>query len=447
LSIELHLIPIDREQEERFILYRPLLRLAFIGNRCMARLALRYGNSPPSSEELQEQEPLQFLAQIGFFEPDIPPPKLQPSFFHAVLLLTNRCQLRCTYCYAAAGVPLPRRLSLETGKHAIDYVYKQAIKDNRTEYRIDFHGGGEPTLEWETLQELVRYAREKPIRAKISVTSNGIWSEAQTSWLVDNLDSISLSMDGSPDTQDRQRPLRDQQPSSSIVMRSLQRLDENGFKYGIRMTACSPWTQLAEDFRYILENTHCRSIQAEPAFNAERGKHDYPDPEQANAFGQGFIEAYEIAKQFQASLTYSGARPNTITPTFCSAPFNALVINPDDRIVACYEISDQYHPLADLATYGQIEGDELNIDPLAQRRFHTLLDERFSTCRDCFCHWTCAGDCFARSFAKEPNGHLFKSARCTINREITKYLILDLIQGNGGVWRGNPSDNEIALYG
>ncbi len=52
-----------------------------------------------------------------------------------------------------------------------------------------------------------------------------------------------------------------------------------------------------------------------------------------------------------------------------------------------------------------------------------------------------------RAFAEEPNGHLYKSMRCTINREITKYLLMDLIQENGGVWRGDPSDNEIALYG
>jgi uncharacterized protein len=445
--MELHLIPLEVEEGDRYILYRPLIRLAFIGNRAMARLALRYNNSMPSADELGSQEALQFLEQIGFFEPDVQPVQSQPYLSNAVLLLTNRCQLRCTYCYASAGESLPRRLSAKIGRIVIDKAHEQAFENKQTEYHIDFHGGGEPTLEWETLQELVNYARSKPLQAKISVTSNAIWSEIQARWLIDNLDFISVSMDGSPNTQNLQRPLRDSQPSSPIVMRNLQRLDESDYKYGIRMTTCSPWTNLAEDVEFILKNTCCRLIQVEPAFNTQRGEHRQPDQEQAQGFIQAFIEAYEVAKQYQASLTYSGARPKTITSTFCSAPFTALVVNPEDQIVACYEIADQQHPFADLGRFGEVRNGEILLDLAARDRFHRLLGERFSTCRDCFCHWTCAGDCFSRAFRDEPNGHLFKSQRCTINREITKYLLLDLIQENGGVWRGNPSEKEIAFYG
>lgn len=445
--MELHLIPLESEEGDRYILYRPLIQLAFIGNRAMARLALRTGNSLPDAPEPKTQEALQFLEQIGFFAPDAQPIQSQPRLSTAVLLLTNRCQLRCAYCYAAAGESLPRRLSVKTGKAVIEKVYKQALENNQTEYHIDFHGGGEPTIEWETLQELVQYARGKPLPAKISVTSNAIWSEFQTRWLMENLDFISVSMDGSPNTQDRQRPLRDSQPSSPIVMLNLRRLDEGNFKYGIRMTVCTPWTNLAEDVRYILENTNCRSIQVEPAFNTQRGEHCQPDQEQARAFVQAFIEAHIIAKQYGANLTYSGARPQTITSAFCSAPFNALVVNPEDQIVACYEISDQLHPLADLASFGTITNGEIHLDEPARERLHRLLGERFSTCRDCFCHWNCAGDCFTRAFANEPNGHLFKGQRCYINREITKYLLLHLIQENNGVWRGNFSDNETTMYG
>ena len=82
--------------------------------------------------------------------------------------------------------------------------------------------------------------------------------------------------------------------------------------------------------------------------------------------------------------------------------------------------------------------NEIIPDQISQARFRALLDERFSTCRDCFCHWTCAGDCFTRAFAEEPNGHLYKSMRCTINRVITKYWLLDFIPENEEVWRGDP---------
>lgn len=445
--MELHLIPVEAAESDRFILYRPLIRLAFIGNRRMAELALRYGDAPPGLQELQEQEALQFLERIGFFTPDIQPAQIQHSLSNAVLLLTNRCQLRCSYCYASGGEGLPKHLSVEAGKKAIDLVHEQASANRLSEFRVDFHGGGEPTLAWEILQEFVQYARKKPLQAKISLTSNAIWSEAQADWLMEQLDFISVSMDGSPSTQNRQRPLRNHKPSSSIVMQNIHKLDERGFKYGIRMTTCSPWTHLKDDVHYIIEHTLCRAMQVEPAFNAQRGKHSLPIQEDGDAFIDAFLDAYEVAKENQARLTYSGARPTITASTFCSAPFNALVVNPDNQIVACYEITDQGHPLSEMASFGKIENGELCLDQAARDRFSTLLNERFATCRDCFCHWTCAGDCFARAFAEGPGGHLVKNQRCHINREITRYLLLDLIHSCGGVWRGSLSENEVSLYG
>ena len=445
--MELHLIPVEAAEGDRFILYRPLIHLAFIGNRSMAKLALRYGDAPPGLQELQEQEALQFLEKVGFFTPDILPTQIQPSLSNAVLLLTNRCQLHCSYCYASGGEGLPQLLSVEIGRKAIDLVYEQAAANRLSEFRVDFHGGGEPTLAWETLQELVQHARSKPLRARISVTSNAIWSEAQADWLMATLEFATISMDGSPSTQNRQRPLRDHKPSSSIVMRNIHKLDEHSLKYAIRMTTCSPWTQLKDDVRYIVENTCCRAMQVEPAFNTQRGEHSLPAQEEGAAFIQAFLDAYEVAKANQANLMYSGARPTTTASTFCSAPFNALVVNPENQVVACYEITDQGHPLVEIATFGKIENGELCVDQAAREKFSALLRERFASCRDCFCHWTCAGDCFARTFSAGPGGHLVKNQRCHINREITQYLLLDLIQSNGGVWKGSPSENVVSLYG
>lgn len=445
--MELHLIPVEAAEGERLILYRPLIQLAFIGNRAMAALAQRYAESSAVSMEPQEQEAIQFLDRVGFFTPDPQPMPIEATLTSAVLLLTNRCQLRCAYCYAAGGEGTPRFLQIETGKKAIDLVHEQAEAHGMSEFRVDFHGGGEPTLEWETLQTLVQYARQKSLPARISVTSNLIWSEAQADWLMGHLDFISVSMDGSPATQDRQRPRRNQKPSSAIVMQNIRRLDEDAFHYGIRMTACAPWTHLKEDVRYIIENTRCRAMQVEPAFNIQRGSHNQPADDEANAFIGAFLEAYELVRSNQANLTYSGARPTTTASTFCTAPFNALVINPENQVVACYEITDAQHPFAGITTFGEVTEGELRLDQAARERFWTLLSERFASCRDCFCHWTCAGDCFARAFAPGPGGHLSKNLRCFINREITRFLLLDLIRSSGGVWRGSLSKNNFSLYG
>ncbi|MGD2205449.1 MAG: hypothetical protein PVH17_01605, partial [Anaerolineae bacterium] len=89
--------------EGKFILYRPLRRLAFVGNRSMANLTLELARQRGGSAAAgASQEAVDFLEAIGFLELDPPPPPpFEPVFrpTTAVLLLTSRCNLRCTYCY------------------------------------------------------------------------------------------------------------------------------------------------------------------------------------------------------------------------------------------------------------------------------------------------------------------------------------------------------------
>jgi uncharacterized protein len=314
---------------------------------------------------------------------------------------------------------------------------------DQPEFHVDFHGGGEPTIEWKTLRELTEYARQQPLPSKISVTSNAIWTTSQCEWLMKNMDEISISMDGSTATQDRQRPLVNNRPSSAIVMRNLRILDESNFCYGIRMTACAPWVQLVEDVRFLLENTTCRNIQVEPAFNEQRGEHRQPEQDQEQSFVQAFIDAYELALDHGASLYYSGARPQLVTRIFCSAPYHALIVNPDDEIVACYEIVSRHHPLASVATFGRVADGKIEIEAARRNHLQHLLAERFETCHSCFCRWNCAGDCFTRAFGTGDQAHLTKSKRCDLNRELTLHMLLSLIARQGGTWQEQaPLENE-----
>lgn len=432
--MEFYLIPAtDEGKDDQWVLYRPLLGLAFVGNRSMAELAKKLVSAeaiPDPNDEAQR-----FLMNIGFLAPDPPPTQQKFILSTAVLLLTNQCQLRCTYCYAAAGDESPQSLSRQSDEAVIDFVYEQACTYHLDEFQLDFHGGGEPTLEWENLRAFTQYARAKPIKAKISVTSNAIWSEAQCRWLAENMDQISVSMDGSPVTQDRNRPLRNGRSSSSFVLRSLRLLDEYQATYGIRMTVRSPWQTLPEDVRYILENTGCRSIQVEPAFNLARGAHHPPQEEQYRDFVAAFCEAYLLARQHDARLTFSGTRPELITDIFCASPYAAVVVNPENQIVACYEITNARHPFAPIAVFGNVRGRQVTIDWQARQRFHELYQQRLETCKDCFCRWHCAGDCFTRAFSPGEGGHLAKNPRCAINQAITRFKLLDFIAMDGGVWR------------
>ena len=435
--MELEFIPITNQADSgKYIVYRPLTGLAFVGNKALVNLIQSLGDDSGMEIAENQQPAVTFLEQVGFFRPDPPPPNPIGEEFHpttAVLLLTNHCQLRCTYCYAAAGEAPRHDFTFELGKIAIDHVYEQALELGEPFFHVSFHGGGEPTYAWSVLKDCTDYARQKDLPAKISLTSNGVWSPAQTMWIINNVDEVSLSLDGSPRTQDENRPLMNGQGSSEFVMRSVAQLDKHGRPYGIRMTVTAPWDRLPEDIRYLCETTRVYSIQAEPAFNTGRGGHGQPEADEAQEFIDAFMEASQIATEHGRNLSYSGARLGVVTTTFCTAPFSALIVDASGHLVTCYEVNSPTHPLSKISIIGQIKDGEVKVHPQSRKKLHGKLAERRSNCKGCHCYWSCAGDCYVQVFTKD--NHLEYGARCKINRTITEKLLLRRIADGGGVWQ------------
>ena len=450
--MDLFAIPI----EDKVILYRPLRRLAFVGNQAMADLALDLACRQaaggtvemPSAGSAAWDDAAAFVDAIGFLEPDpAPPPELSATYCPttAVLLLTNRCNLRCTYCYASGGEGQPQDLSPALARVVIDQVHQNAVELGSPNFALTFHGGGEPVQAWGLLQEATAHARAQELPCRISLVSNGVFAGHQLQWVLENLDNMTISFDGRQETQDRQRPHASGSGSFESVMRTIRALDEASFSYGIRMTATAPWRgQLLEDVRFICEETRCSAMQVEPAFNTRRGVHAGPTQEQGEAFVDAFMDAFEVARGAGRQLTYSGARPWVLTRAFCMAPRTACIVNPAGQLVSCYEVTGGNHPLSGISTVGQVTGERVAVDHQAQRALWEFLEERKgSACTDCFCHWHCAGDCYTRAYAASKGESQDTSPRCTMNREITARILLWYIMNNDGVWQGQGAHPQV----
>jgi uncharacterized protein len=435
--MELYIIPISSaDHDNAYIVYRPLLGLAFVGNQGMATLvkSLAEDISRPVREDIRT-----FLEKTGFYNPDPPlpqPPETGPfNPTNVALLLTNQCQLRCTYCYAAAGEFPPQNLSLEIGYKAIDYVYENLKRLNHPKLVVSLHGGGEPTFPWKMLRGLVAYAKEKPIPTEFSLTSNGVWSEQQTKWIMAYIGSTGISMDGSPQTQDLQRPTVSGKGSSRWVMRTLRMMEANNYSFGLRLTAVPPFDRLIEDIRFLCENTRCKGMQVEAAFNTRRGEEGQPELEEGLDFLQVFFAAQRLAEQYGRKLRCAGSNIDQITTTSCNSPVNTMVVTPQNNLVACFEVVNDSHPLAEFATIGRITPRGVQIDEEARTRLRQKIDERRASCRDCFCYWSCAGDCLIRSFSPDPNNYLKHGVRCELNQVLLREMLLKHIAAGNGLWK------------
>lgn len=84
-----------------------------------------------------------------------------------ILRLTERCNLRCAYCYAASGRDVPD-MTAELACHAIALCCPPG-----GELRVQFTGG-EPLLALEVMEEVYAFGRDTGRRLRLAVQTNAV---------------------------------------------------------------------------------------------------------------------------------------------------------------------------------------------------------------------------------------------------------------------------------
>jgi uncharacterized protein len=144
------------------------------------------------------------------------------------LVLTHDCNLGCSYCYA--GKKFRKAMTDEVGRAGIDLAIATTAEDGALD--LSFFGG-EPLLAWEALVSFSRYATaraaEKGLRLRQSVTTNGtLLDRARVDALAELGVYVALSLDGTKDANDLQRPLMSGKSSYDDTLRALELLVEAG---------------------------------------------------------------------------------------------------------------------------------------------------------------------------------------------------------------------------
>lgn len=428
--------------EDKFIVYLPFKPLAFIANAAMKEFIEKL----PENQTEKKDEVIKLLERIGYFSPDkraLTEGKESQNYnpTTCVLLLTTACNLQCVYCYASSGNRSGKVMPVETGKNAIDIVCRNAVEQKKDNFTLSIHGGGEPTVVKKQLFELIRYAQGKALPCKISLTTNGYLNKTEAEQILDlGINEISLSCDGLPEIQNRQRPADAGKPSFNRVFDTIQAIEKRNIPYGIRLSVMDDSIEsLPAGIKFLCAETKSKVFQVEPVFNHGRAELDDNYLKNNRAFSHAFIEALDIANSFQRHMYYSGARPWIVTNRFCLAQDVALIVNHNSELTACYEVYDREHSLGDLFFYGSLDATgALHINEAKRKELLDKIETRKAQCRekDCFCYYHCAGDCPPKAFHAEKKSNSTFSPRCELNRELTKELLLNYIEKSGSVWHG-----------
>lgn len=125
------------------------------------------------------------------------------------LHVAHTCNLNCSYCFASQGKYHGERavMSLETGKRALDFLIENS--GNRHNLEVDFFGG-EPLMNFQTVKDLVKYAREIEKKYdknfRFTLTTNGVLLDDDViDFANKEMSNVVLSLDGRKEVHDRFR--------------------------------------------------------------------------------------------------------------------------------------------------------------------------------------------------------------------------------------------------
>lgn len=439
------------------ILYAPLGHLMARVNEPAARCALAYAGNRAAYDRMDadEQAVIDELAAHGFFD-ERPLPQSDAEFcpVQVTLFPTNRCNLRCSYCYAfggeggASGEPL-REMSPAVARAAIDLVADnaRALADEGSDVRsfvVSIHGNGEPFCAFGLMREIVRFGRAASERVGVPVVfntaTNGVLSDEQLAFVVENFDSVNFSFDGLPAFQDTNRPTAGGFGSFAAIDKSMRTLQEAGVAFGIRTTVTADMVERMPDIVAFVADNYpaAEQIHFEPVWECGRCATSDDAMPSAHDFTESYRAALDLARKRGVKLVYSGARQDMLCDAFCKAGSGGFTVTPTGDVTACYEVSYASDPHSRRFFFGRYDSraggfvfDRAKLHELAR-----LNVRNFPYCRDCFCKWHCAGDCAAKVLdGIEPQAHA-GSVRCEVNRALTLDQIRRKLDGTPPEERG-----------
>ncbi len=450
VTAETFVIPLDGDSS---IVYAPLRRAAFVANRHLVNFLAALSSGEWRRDVDPEDHAIEFLRGLEILDsgpetvPDLPSNKVLPPTL-VTLFLTNACNLRCVYCYATAGELKRETMDLATAQAAIQFVAQNAYHRGEKLFEVAYHGGGEPTQNWDVLIGSFRYAqllaKDLGLTVRGTCATNGVLGRPQVDWIIANLAGASVSCDGLPEVQDANRPTVAGRGTSKILLQTLRRFDEAGFPYGLRLTVLpNQIDQLADSVEFLCQATAVQRIQAEPVYRM--GRWESRSAAESGDFVAGFREAKKRAQRHGRELFFSAARVDSLSGHFCHATTDLFAVTPRGSVSACFEVYSEGCNLASEFLYGNLSAKgELCFDITRQSRLRELTVHNIDYCRGCFARWHCAGDCPNKRLAqKDTSG----SERCDITRELCKDILLERIRDSGGLfWHPDPrQERHIAV--
>ncbi len=387
-----------------------------------------------NEEKFDEEEVKKILKEQNMLGTPKSCPGDYSNYVELVISLTNNCNLRCKYCFVGEKNFCKKIITKENIDQALISVGELARTKNKEEIFITFFGG-EPTL----YPDLIKYSMEKAkeilkdYKVSFGITSNGVFNEEVKNMLVENNFTVTISMDGLPKFQDKQRVTVTNEGTSNIIEQTIKDLVLKGLTPIIRMTITRPMIFEFKETIDYLADLGVKIIHFEPMTMGGRAKEnedilERPNPEE---YAEKLVEAVDYAKEKGVSIITSTVM-NALSPSymFCDGiGKNKLAVTYDGVFSACLGVQNKEHPLAN-----KFIVEDTNIDSWLNAKFDSYVDDKAKNtkCENCFAKYICAGGCPSRNLNSTGDFEKIDDMQCIPTKVLLRKYIIDLYENSVG---------------
>lgn len=262
--------------------------------------------------------------------------------FNLQLMITEECNLRCTYCFEIDKGS--RQMPIDIAKEILDRELSQP--GDYDEYQIDL-AGGEPFLHFESLQEIINYgvnnASRWGKRFFFFICSNlTLLTPEIKKWLEETKDYVILgtSLDGSKEAHDHYRC-----NSYDAVVSNIPFYKQTYPKQGVKMTISSDTVgEIFEGIKKIegMGLTLSANVVYEPVWGDKLTKRNHliKFAEQLDLLIQHYIENPELEIPSILSLPISLIdAPHNPEHRWCGSGLTMRCYDTDGRPLPCHRFS------------------------------------------------------------------------------------------------------------
>jgi uncharacterized protein len=344
------------------------------------------------------------------------------------LILTDKCNLGCKYCFVEAGFPEGYKcatMSWEVAEKSLKAYIDQRDRSNGGQVWLY---GGEPLLEPGLLWKCLDYlAKNDPEVEPVMVTNGTLITKDIAAKLSEYPTlQIAVSLDGPEEVHNQKRIMKNGQGSFAATMQGIQNLRQEGIVFGISCTLADHNVERVVDIAlWMREELGVDAIGMNLLVDTPRA---YVEEEYVSKASAGLIELFKIFRVEGAFESRIMRKVNAFVETRphwhdCAACGSQMVISPEGRIGICHEgLGERKFFMGSI-----LEPYIFEQSPLAQE-WASRSPASMPACFECEALGICGGGCPYGAMLKHGSIWELDKRFCSHSKETLEWLIWDLFE-------------------